>query len=782
MTGHVNQILDAALAFTQAGCSVVPAAADGSKAPAGKWQRWQAERPSAAQVTQWLSNGHYDGFGVICGAVSGGLEMLELEGRAVAAGVHIAYRDALADHGLGDLWRRIATGYTETTPSGGLHILYRVNGTARPNTKLARRPATAAELAGKPGEKIKVLIETRGEGGFTITAPSACRTHPTGKAWRPGSGSPATIATISEEERDALHAVASLLDQSPVQQVQLPRSAADGQSGDRPGDDYAARASWQDILAPHGWRCVSALGPGAHGWRRPGKDTPGISATTRETGGLYVFSTSTPFETETPYSKFGAYAVLSHGGDHAAAARQLRREGYGTPAERDDDGISDLIAGSPAVTPAARVVATKEEERKPAVSAVPSADPAMYTGILGDIVDAAAPTTEADPVGIYASLLAGAGVIMNSTPYVRVGNTRHPLLIWPLLLGRTGSGRKGEATSTAEIFLRNAAPEAQALMVSGLSSGEGLIERIRDPDEESQEGRFRQPGGTEDKRLLVLETEFASVLARSRREGSTLAAVQRQAWEGRALSVLNRKQLKASASHIAIIGHITPQEFRLRLAEADMTGGTYNRYLPLFVERSRRLPIPEGIADHLVTDLSARLRSAIRNATRSGPLQLGPEATQLWSGELYDELTAGDDEDLAEAEFTRRAAPYCLRIAGLFAVLDDRRLISKDDLAAAAALIRYSIASAKYVLDRRLRDPRLDRIRRAIDSAGQTGLTRTEVSALFSRNLAKADLDQLLTELINHDGYEESLTHGRGRPAQTYRRVVSSSFVSKEAQ
>lgn len=126
--GHVNEITDAALAFTDTGCSVVPAMTDGSKAPAGKWQRWQAERPDAAQIRQWLSNGHYDGFGVICGAVSGGLEMIELEGRAVAAGVHIAYRDALASHGLDGLWQRIVTGYAETTPSGGLHILYRVDG------------------------------------------------------------------------------------------------------------------------------------------------------------------------------------------------------------------------------------------------------------------------------------------------------------------------------------------------------------------------------------------------------------------------------------------------------------------------------------------------------------------------------------------------------------------------------------------------------------------------------------------------------------------------------
>jgi hypothetical protein len=63
-------------------------------------------------------------------------------------------------------------------------------------------------------------------------------------------------------------------------------------------------------------------------WRRPGK-TEGSSATTRDDGGLYVFSTSTEFEPEVPYSKFGALAVLEHGGDHSAAAAALRLAGYG---------------------------------------------------------------------------------------------------------------------------------------------------------------------------------------------------------------------------------------------------------------------------------------------------------------------------------------------------------------------------------------------------------------------------------------------------------------------
>jgi replicative DNA helicase len=332
----VNDIFAAALAFCEAGYSVVPAAADGSKAPAGKWQQYQVQRADPAQIKTWFANDAHDGFGLVCGTVSGGLEMLEFEGRAVAAGVHVAYRDALAGHGLGGLWKRVVSGYTETTPSGGMHILYRVNGAPRGNTRLA-------STAGR-----EPLIETRGEAGFTIVAPSGGRTHNSGKRWQLAAGGLATIAVVTAEERDALWAVASLLDQAPPPPSPAPADGS-GQDQGRPGDDFNSRVSWPGILAPHGWQCVRAFGPGAHGWRRPGKQDPGMSATTRDAGGLYVFSTSTPFEPEVPYTKFGAYTVLNHGGDHTAAARALRREGYGTLSERDNDGIADLIA-SPQVT------------------------------------------------------------------------------------------------------------------------------------------------------------------------------------------------------------------------------------------------------------------------------------------------------------------------------------------------------------------------------------------------------------------------------------------------
>src|SRR4051794_20124595 len=105
-------------------------------------------------------------------------------------------------------------------------------------------------------------------------------------------------------------------------------------------------------------------------------------------------------------------------------------------------------------------------------SPAPHRTPGLWMGLLGEIVAAADPSTEADPVGVLGGLLAGVGVLVGSNPHVRVGNTRHPLTVWPLLFGRTGSGRKGEAGSTASLFLTAAAPEEyRRLTVGGLSSG-----------------------------------------------------------------------------------------------------------------------------------------------------------------------------------------------------------------------------------------------------------------------------------------------------------------------
>lgn len=384
----------AALALHAAGCSVVAVRADGKKRPQGQWQAFQTERATEEQVRAWFANQH-PGVGVVCGAVSGGLEMLELEGRAVEEGVLAELVEILTGSGLLELWQRIATGWLERSPSGGLHIHYRVEGGVPGNTKLASRLAredewTDAErdlVARHPGKRIiRGLIETRGEGGFVVTAPSWGSVHPSGRPYELLAGGPATMATITADEHRALHAMCRMVDTVPADEVHPTVAAAPTvpamdeaaaflfssggaaeQGGLTPGDDFEQQATWADILTPHGWKLLFTSGQ-THYWQRPGKDGREPSATTgraMDRDRLYVFTTSTEFIAEKPYTKFGAHTLLNHGGDHSAAASALRRQGYGEPAPEPVRHLTAVPSPRPAVEGTA-ALATVVEHQAPA--------------------------------------------------------------------------------------------------------------------------------------------------------------------------------------------------------------------------------------------------------------------------------------------------------------------------------------------------------------------------------------------------------------------------------
>jgi putative DNA primase/helicase len=330
-------MLSAALAWHDAGCAVLPVRADGSKAPLVAWRKYQQQRADREQVAAWFESGA-PGIGVVCGAASGGLEMLELEGRAVEEGLGAKLVELVNAAGLGEVWQRVAvSGYAERTPSGGIHLLYRVDGgRVEGNLKLARRPATEGELTEDATDKIKTLAETRGEGGYTIVAPSHSAVHDSGASWVAlRQSTPARIPQITVADRDALVAVVRCMDVVPPPPPRTPRATPEPitAAGTTPGDDYEGRTDWRDILEPAGWVLIYATGRTRY-WRRPGKRS-GISATTGRAGRdrLFVFSSSTVFDAETSITKFHAYAVLHHHGDHTAAASALRRAGFGTNAD-----------------------------------------------------------------------------------------------------------------------------------------------------------------------------------------------------------------------------------------------------------------------------------------------------------------------------------------------------------------------------------------------------------------------------------------------------------------
>lgn len=337
------EVLAAALKWLDAGCSVIPVRTDKTKRPLFSWTRFQKERPTPAALNLWWGENPNLGIGLVCGAVSDGLEMLELEGRATdSASLESIWEECLL-YGVGNLWRQLTeTGYCEVTPTGGMHLLYRIVDHEVPgNEKVARRLATSEELEQAPLDKIKVLAETRGEGGYVVVAPTLGLCHSSGQPWTTCLGSEVgKIPAITWEQRNSLHtAIHMALDQmpEPAQTPEPSRTVPAPTLGEdlRPGDQYNNEATWEEILCPLGWTKLNR--PGANGevlWARPGKSPrDGHSASTgyaNDADRLYVWSSSTDFDTEVPYTKYAAFALLHHGGDYSAASRELRRQGFGS--------------------------------------------------------------------------------------------------------------------------------------------------------------------------------------------------------------------------------------------------------------------------------------------------------------------------------------------------------------------------------------------------------------------------------------------------------------------
>lgn len=314
------------------GMHPIPILMNGTKAPALRWAQYQKRQATEAEVEHWFRDGEH-ALGLVMGR---DVECVDFDSpEAFDEFTNLAHACE-----LGELWDRIRDGYTEQTP-GGFHVVWRCE-EVEGNLKLARE---------RQGDAVKVHIETRGEGGYIVAAPSAGSTHQTGRPYEMVSGGLQSIVSVSPDERRELLTLARSLDRCPAPSED--RFEAMTVSGDRPGDEWAAQATWREILEPHGWKRLFVDGE-KEVWRRPGKKR-GISATTNFDGSglLYVFSTSTVFEAERGYGKFGAFALLEHDGDHKAAARELARRGFGgelAPEGRPVD-ISALLAPPPLPKP-----------------------------------------------------------------------------------------------------------------------------------------------------------------------------------------------------------------------------------------------------------------------------------------------------------------------------------------------------------------------------------------------------------------------------------------------
>lgn len=307
----------AALAYAKAGLSVLPI--NSNKAPTiPAWKDLQLAIASGDTIREWYSYGE-KGVGIVCRTVSNNIECLDVDEKYNTDSTSLLDQlTPLVDTLASGLLSRLVH---ETSKNGGHHFVYRCS-TIEGSINLARRDASAQELEEKPKEKSKVLIETKGEGGYFASYPS------------PGyhliSGSFLDIPEITEQERTVLFECSRALNKSTKEEKVVSGYPKKRRSAiDRPGDDFNTRGDIAPVLIEAGWKLYYAS-KGVQYWTRPGK-SGGVSASfNRHPNMFYVFSSSCdPLEPFTWYTKFALLGLLSYSGDFSAAASDLYEKGYG---------------------------------------------------------------------------------------------------------------------------------------------------------------------------------------------------------------------------------------------------------------------------------------------------------------------------------------------------------------------------------------------------------------------------------------------------------------------
>jgi len=333
---------DVAASYLRAGLCVLPAVLAEKRPALAGWKQYQQRLPTERQVAAWFADNPPNC--VLTGAVSGNLEMIDFDHEGE---LFEAWRELVVGEAPGLLDRLVV----EQSQSGGRHVVYRCETPPPGNRKLAQRIIAAPSVAPlgvagkryvprKVGDLYEVtltLIETRGEGGLFLCAPSP--------GYQLEQGSFASLPILTQVEQSILIEAACALNEV-VPPPERPRllSSASG----RPGDDFNDRGDVRDLLQRHGWQLVRA-GENEY-WRRPGKEQ-GWSATLRDRT-FYVFSSNAaPFESERAYAPFSVYSLLEHNGDFGNAAAALRSEGFGEVSADDDVDLSHLVCNGAAHAP-----------------------------------------------------------------------------------------------------------------------------------------------------------------------------------------------------------------------------------------------------------------------------------------------------------------------------------------------------------------------------------------------------------------------------------------------
>lgn len=317
-----------AKAYKKNGFSII--ATDEGKRPIGKWKQYQTTIATDEELAKMFSQDKAYGVAVICGAVSGNLEVIDIDCKYDLTSTLFADFMQLVVEYDEELAKSLLI---SKTINGGYHVYYRCD-KIEGNKKLANRETTKEEKEDNPNDKQRILIETRGDGGYVVAPDTNGYTFIQNK--------PDCCPKITIEHREVLMEISRSFNQL-FETLKTPVTSDEKNYSITPFDDYNQRADIVGLLEKHGWKVVKSTSEKVV-FKRPGNTDSKTSGDFNiKMGWFSVFTTSTQFEPNKAYRACAVYAILEANEDYKLAAKQLLSLGYGRQRARIDKRIEGHI-------------------------------------------------------------------------------------------------------------------------------------------------------------------------------------------------------------------------------------------------------------------------------------------------------------------------------------------------------------------------------------------------------------------------------------------------------
>ena len=740
-----QELYDAALGYLAAGWTPTPLR---DKVPTQK--RWVGITPSGADCwSWWIDDPRHNGIGIVCGAASGNLLVVDVEKEMVADPQQTARvmmecrrRDPEAADKLLASFRESAA----STPSEGRHLFFAVtDGPAPANAKLAFRGS---------GKDAVLLAETRGEGGQVAAPPGE------GREWLgtagPGSATPVTVAQL-----DHILAAFRHIDESGVvQSVPKPRQPYEPDQHRRPtvADAWSdalldGAITWADVLDP-GWTPNGYDDEGRSLWVRPDygdktKASYSAKGFERWSGGprpvLVVHSTSVPHlpsGSDHRLTPARVWALCNFGGDESAALAAL--EAAAVDGEVDPRIVTEL---PPAVLERARALAESRDDTLPAFT--PDATGAPDATWWDERewlrhIHTFARSRMVSPFALLAVTLVR--VAANTPPHLTlppIVGGRGSLNLFGVLVGPSGAGKSAVCAASDELL-----PWADTW--THIGSGEGLVHtyaaRVK-ADDPDNPGKPIWKVEQHTYRATGIVDEIDTLTALGARQGATLLPTLRTAWSGASLGFgyadpTKRLKLDAHTYRLGLVVGAQPTRCAALFDEAD--AGTPQRFIwaplvdpdapDLLPDNPGPLPQPRlrfdgfnpvmEVCQELTDTVMANRRQALRTGNTNG----------LDGHALLNRVKVAATIALMEGRFDVTDADW--ELSGRIQATSDaarawvQRVIAREREAVADKRAAGKAREA-VVVDATITDARVGRvgrvIARAVQRAGEDGLTRNQV-------------------------------------------------------